>query len=63
MTTPPKPKKRKPAEAAPCGSFYWPLWKHMADNHSLTLLDSECEDIIQVASKILKRVSRIRKFR
>ena len=27
----------------------------MADNHGLTLLDSECEDIIQVADQMLLR--------
>ena len=40
--------------AAPC-SAYWPIWKHMSDNHGLTLLDSECEDILQVADQMLLR--------
>lgn len=43
-----------PPGSAPCsGSAYWPIWKHMSDNHGLTLLDSECEDIIQVADQML----------
>jgi hypothetical protein len=37
------------------GSAYWPIWKHMSDNHGLTLLDSECEDILQVADQMLMR--------
>lgn len=41
--------------AAPSGSGYWPIWKHMADNHGLTLLDSECEDILHVADQMLMR--------
>lgn len=39
---------------APC-SAYWPIWKHMSDNHGLTLLDSECEDILQVADQMLMK--------
>jgi len=30
------------------GSAYWPLFKHLSDNHGLTLLDSEMEDICRV---------------
>ena len=42
--------------SAPCpGSAYWPIWKHMSDNHGLTLLDSECEDILHVADEMLTR--------
>ena len=39
---------RKAGCAAPNGSAYWPLFKHMSDNHGLTLLDSEMEDICRV---------------
>jgi hypothetical protein len=42
----------KPTGARMSGSAYWPIWKHMADNHGLTLLDSECEDILQVADRM-----------
>lgn len=34
------------------GEWYWPLWKHMSDNHGLILLDSECDDIIRAAEKV-----------
>ena len=40
--------------AATCSS-YWELWKHMSDNHGLTLLDSECEDIIQISDQMLMK--------
>jgi hypothetical protein len=36
----------------PTPSIYWPLFKHMADNHNLSLLDSELEDICAVVLKI-----------
>jgi hypothetical protein len=40
--------KRKGDSRAAHGSAYWPLFKHMSDNHGLTLLDSEMEDICRV---------------
>lgn len=43
---------RKAGCAAPNGSAYWPLFKHMSDNHGLTLLDSEMEDICRVVLKM-----------
>lgn len=53
--TPAKNQKRQRRFApAPC-SAYWELWKHMSDNHGLTLLDTECEDILNVADKMLQR--------
>ena len=30
------------------GSTYYPLFKHMADNHDLTLLETELSDIVNV---------------
>ena len=30
----------------------WPLFKHMSENHGLTLLESEMDDIIQVVKKL-----------
>ena len=47
--------QRQPALSPATCSAYWPIWKHMADNHGLTLLDSECEDILQVADQMLMR--------
>ena len=35
-------------------SPYWPLFKHMADNHGLTLVDSEMQDICHVVETISK---------
>ena len=34
------------------GSVYFPLFKHMSDNHGLTLLDSEMEDICRVVEEV-----------
>jgi len=34
------------------GSVYFPLFKHMADNHGLTLLDSEMEDICRAVEEV-----------
>ena len=34
------------------GSVYFPLFKHMAENHGLTLMDSEMEDICRVVEKM-----------
>ena len=43
-------KLKAPRRLAPLhGSAYWPLFKHLSDNHGLTLLDSEMEDICRVA--------------
>ena len=39
---------RQPGLAPGTCSAYWPLFKHMSDNHGLTLLDSEIDDICQV---------------
>ena len=39
-------RSRRPSLAP--GSAYWPLFKHMSQEHGLTLLDSEMEDICQV---------------
>ena len=47
-------KHKRGLPPAPC-SAYWELWKHMADNHGLTLLDSECEDIIQISDQMLMK--------
>ncbi len=44
-----------PPAPQPYCEDYYPLWKHMSDNHGLTLLDSECEDILQVADKSKSR--------
>jgi len=41
----------EPLPPAPC-SVYWPLFKHMADEHNLTLLESEMEDICQVVERM-----------
>ena len=38
---------RRVAPHRACSS-YWPLFKHMSENHGLTLLDSEMEDICRV---------------
>lgn len=35
--------------------FYYPLFKHMADNHGLILLDSEMVDICHVVLKMFKK--------
>ena len=37
------------ASASAGDSFYFPLFKHMSENHGLTLLNSEMEDILRVA--------------
>jgi hypothetical protein len=37
-----------PPSRGAAGSVYFPLFQHMADNHGLTLLDSEMEDICRV---------------
>ncbi len=50
----PTPAALAPATGSPCSSYY-PLFKHMADNHGLTLLDSEMEDICQVVEKMRPR--------
>lgn len=47
--------EREAHSSAPSGSVYWELFKHMSDNHKLTLLESEMEDILQVADQILMR--------
>ena len=44
--------KATPPSPRLAGSVYWPLFKHMADNHNLTLLDSEMEDIMRVCDHI-----------
>jgi hypothetical protein len=45
------PSGSPPSPAAQC-SAYWHLFKHISDNHGLTLLDSELEDICQAADKM-----------
>ena len=46
------PKKLKrtanPPSPGPTGSANWLLFKHMADNHGLTLLESELDEISRV---------------
>jgi hypothetical protein len=44
--------KAESSFAAPTGSAYWDLFSHMSDNHGLTLLDSELEDICQVVERM-----------
>ena len=41
-----------PPLAQAAGSVYYPLFKHMCDNHGLTLLESELEDIRIVARQM-----------
>ena len=38
-------------------SVYFPLFRHMADTYGLTLLDSEMEDICQVADEMRMKQS------
>ena len=40
------------ALACPAGSAWYPLWKHMHDNHGLILLDSEINDMLLVADEM-----------
>jgi len=40
------------ALAQPTGSASYPLWKHMHDNHGLILLESEMDDMLQVADEM-----------
>lgn len=47
----PKTTAGPPLSGAP-GSVYLPLFEHMAQNHGLTLLDSELEDICLAAEKV-----------
>jgi hypothetical protein len=46
---PPPPRKETaplPVEVEPIqSSYWWPLWKHMHDEHGLVLLESECSEI------------------
>jgi len=35
----------------PPESAHWPLWKHMSETHGITLLESECVDIIEAVRK------------
>ena len=41
-------------DAAPC-SAYWPLFNHMSNEHGLILLESEMEDVLQIADQMLMR--------
>ena len=49
--------ERQPRLApAPC-SASWHLFKHMSDNHGLTLLESEMDDICQVVDEMRMKKS------
>ena len=44
--------KKTAGSAAANGSAYWPLFQHLSENHGLTLLDSEMEDICRVVEQM-----------
>lgn len=41
-------------DALPPKSYAYELWKHMSDEHGLTLLESELAEILNIAGRILK---------
>ena len=36
-------------------SYWWPLWKHMSDEHGLTLVESECVDIARAVDEVRRK--------
>ena len=47
-----RPGRAVRGSSAPTGSVSYPLWKHMHDNHGLILLESEMDDMLQVADEM-----------